>query len=183
MRIIAGEYRSRIIKTPKNNKTRPTTDKIREALFNVIGPYFDGGRLLDIFAGSGAVAIEGLSRGFDKAVLIDKDVEAIRCIKENIKQLDISDRCFVINNDYKKALFKLKGTQRFDLIYIDPPYRFIEYEDLIKLLVSCDLLDHLALIIIETTKDQILNDRYNDIIKYKESIYGISKLTYYQKEE
>ena len=183
MRIIAGKYRSRIIKTPKGDNTRPTTDKTRESLFNIIGPYFDGGNFLDVFAGSGAVALEAISRGFNQAVCIDKDYEAIKVIKANIEDLKAQDEVKVYKGDYRKVLSLLKDTYRFDHVYIDPPYRFKDTKAIMESLSKNDLLSDNALLIVETTKENMLEDRYDDIIKTKEHVYGISKLVFYQKEE
>ena len=88
MRIIAGEFGGRRLKAVPGMKTRPTTDKIKESMFNIIGPYFDGGRALDLFAGSGGLSIEAVSRGVDQAVLIDRQYQAIKTIKENILRFD-----------------------------------------------------------------------------------------------
>ncbi len=182
MRIIAGKFRSRIIKTPKSDNTRPTSDKTRESLFNIIGPYFDGGNFLDMFAGSGAVALEAISRGFKQAVCIDKDYEAIKVIKANINDLKVQDEVKVYKGDYRKVLSLLKGSIQFDCIYIDPPYRFQDMQIIMQSMINNDLLSTKALLIVETTKENMLEDRYDDIIKIKEHRYGIAKLVFYQKE-
>lgn len=183
MRIIAGKFRSRIIKTPKSDKTRPTTDKTRESLFNIIGPYFDGGNFLDLFAGSGAVALEAISRGFQQAICIDKNYEAIKVIKTNINDLKVQDDVKVFKGDYRKVLSMLNGSIQFNCVYIDPPYRFQDMQIIMESMIKNDLLSPNALLIVETTKENMLEDRYDDIIKTKEYVYGISKLVFYQKEE
>ena len=104
MRIITGEYGGRKLKAVPGNNTRPTTDKVKESIFNIIGPYFDGGVCLDLFAGSGGLAIEAVSRGMEKAVLIDQDPLAIKTIKENISVTKEADKFDVYRNDANRAI-------------------------------------------------------------------------------
>jgi len=182
MRIIAGEFGSRKLFTLENDSTRPTTDKVKEAVFNSVGPYFDGGRLLDMFSGSGSIALEGLSRGMDEAVLIDKNPKAIQIIKKNIDALKVKNRTKVYCGDYQSILKKLDVQNKFDYVYIDPPYAMDVIEKAFSLLKEMDLLNSTARIIVETKKEMILNERYDDIIKQKEAIYGITRITYFKKE-
>lgn len=183
MRIIAGKLRSRQIKTLIGNSTRPTTDKVKEALFNAIGPYFDGGVMLDMFSGSGSIAFEALSRGMNFAVCIDSDNEAVKIINENIKNLELDKVTKLVKSDYQRALRLINDQYKFDLVYIDPPYHFQDIEKMISLLNKYTLLNVNAIVVVETKKESQLNEQYDDIIKYKESVYGITKLTYYKKEE
>ena len=102
MRVIAGKYRSRQLKSVKSDLTRPTTDKNKENLFNMIGPYFDGGVVLDLFGGSGGLGIEAMSRGMDELYSVDKQYKAFAVIKENVNMLKI-DNAHVLKMDYRKA--------------------------------------------------------------------------------
>src|SRR5690606_38226907 len=123
MRVITGEYGGRRLKAVPGENTRPTTDKIKESLFNMIGPYFDGGNCLDLFAGSGGLAIEAVSRGMDKAVLIDKAPAAIKVIQENIAVTKEEEKFKVIRGDAARVINNLKSEQQvFDLVFLDPPY-------------------------------------------------------------
>jgi len=183
MRIIAGKYRSRIIKSLPGDNTRPTTDKVKEALFNTIGPYFEDVNLLDLFAGSGNIGFEALSRGMKTVVFVDNSFPATMIIKENAKNLDVSEQAKIIKADYKTALRKFVDVYKFDYVYLDPPYISDYIEKIINDLNVCDLLNAQAMIIIETLKENNYQDRYDDIIKVKEVAYGITKLIYYKKEE
>ena len=103
MRVIAGKYKKRQLKVPKSQLTRPTTDKNKENLFNMIGPYFQGGTVLDLFGGSGGLGIEAISRGCDTLYSVDHQYEAFKTIKENFSLLKL-ENCFPLKMDYKKAL-------------------------------------------------------------------------------
>jgi 16S rRNA (guanine966-N2)-methyltransferase len=120
LRIVAGEYGSRRIAAPAGNATRPTSDRVREAIFSMIGP-LEGEHVLDLFAGSGAMGIEAISRGADEAVFVDRSETSIRCIRANLELLGIQAE--VHRLDWLAALdsFRRKG-ERFDLVFLDPPY-------------------------------------------------------------
>lgn len=128
MRIIAGEFKGRVLAAPKGLQTRPTSSKVRASFFNSIQPYIEGATFLDIFAGSGAVGLEALSRGAEQAVFVEKSLEAQRCIRANIEKLAVGQRTTLWSGDVFSALtqFKQKG-KRFSLIYIDPPYSTPEH--------------------------------------------------------
>lgn len=123
MHIISGLYKSRKIAAPKGLETRPTSGRLREALFNICQNEIDGARFLDLFAGSGAMGLEALSRGAVKATFVDNSKESIRCIKANVSALGLDKSSHVIYGDVFNSLKDLaKGGQRFDIIYADPPY-------------------------------------------------------------
>lgn len=123
IRIIAGEFKGRILKTPKGDGTRPTQSMVREALFNICQNRIEGARFLDLFAGSGAVGFEALSRGATSVCFAENHRNASQCIRENIAQLKVEARTTFYPADYRIALKNLqKKGEQFDLIYIDPPY-------------------------------------------------------------
>lgn len=123
MRIVAGSARSRVIHAPEGRDTRPTLDRVRENLFNVLSRRVPGARVLDLFAGSGALALEAISRGAESAVLVDHDRAAIRCIHDNVSTLGFEDEALVLQADWKTATDQLQREGRtFDLIFLDPPY-------------------------------------------------------------
>ena len=123
MRIVAGTYSSRRIEAPKGNNTRPTLDKVREAVFSSLGGFFAGGSFLDLYAGSGANGLEALSRGMDEAVFVDSSRDAVQVIKKNIQSLGCKEQCRVLPMKDMKALLLLKEEGRqFDIVYLDPPY-------------------------------------------------------------
>lgn len=124
MRIIAGALKNRQIKSPKGTVTRPTTERLREAVFNICQSDIEGARFLDLFAGSGAMGIEAISRGAKEATFLDQDRESIRCIKENLKSLGIENKAKVLNGDFLKLLdYMGRHHEQFEVIYADPPYR------------------------------------------------------------
>ena len=118
MRIISGRYRGRKLIPPRDNEVRPTTDRIKETVFNILAPRIPGARVLDLFAGSGALGIECLSRGADEVIFVDRSPESVALVHRNLKGLDGNFR--VVQADYAAALGRLDG--RFDIVFIDPPY-------------------------------------------------------------
>jgi 16S rRNA (guanine966-N2)-methyltransferase len=120
LKIIGGEFGGRLLKTPKGDATRPTTSMARQAIFNRCQHQIEGARVLDLFAGSGAIGFEALSRGATFVTFVDSHKQAIACIKENAKILHIEEKCQVLQMQVAGALSLLK--EPYDLIYIDPPY-------------------------------------------------------------
>ena len=183
MRIIAGEYSSRKLEAPKGTDTRPTLDKVREAVFSSLGTYFDGGVFLDLYAGSGANGFEALSRGMDRAVFVDSSRAAISVIKKNAASLACTDRCRILPMKDKKALALLhEEGQKFDLVYLDPPYAKQTNDDILMYLYDQNMLNKDCRIVIESAKEDIFLKEYNDLKLYKESVYGITRISYYRYE-
>lgn len=180
MRIITGEYGGRKLKAVPGNNTRPTTDKVKESIFNIIGPYFNGGACLDLFAGSGGLAIEAVSRGMDKAVLIDQDPLAIKTIKENISVTKEPGKFDVYRNDANRAIDLLKGSRKFDLLFLDPPYAKQEIEEQIEKIIDSGLLNDEAIIICEVDKRTHLKENIGTATAYRNEIYGASQIVMYE---
>ena len=133
MRVIAGSARSLKLKTLEGIDTRPTTDRIKETLFNMIAPYLYDCEFLDLFAGSGGIGIEALSRGAKEAVFVEKNPKAMECIKENLKFTRLEKKGITLTKDVLNALYQLEGDKVFDYIFMDPPYdRGLEKEVLSK---------------------------------------------------
>lgn len=124
MRIIAGTFKGRQLKAPSWATLRPTSDKLRETLFNILAPRMAGARVLDGFAGTGAIGIESLSRGAARAVFIEHDRRAIALVEENVARCGVRDRCAIIRDTAERALQKPIAGDPFDLIILDPPYDF-----------------------------------------------------------
>lgn len=173
MRIIAGTYKSRILKTLKGDTTRPSSDRLKEALFNRIGPYFHGGHFLDVFAGSGAVGLEALSRGMDRVTFVEKDAQAQKVIINNIKTLDVSSQTELIRGDIYHVSMKLKG--KYDIIFMDPPYHMQDLKEIVDSLLP--YLNVSGQLIIETEKNTVLNI---DLKLVDERVYGLAKLSFYE---
>jgi 16S rRNA (guanine(966)-N(2))-methyltransferase RsmD len=124
MRIIAGSFKGRTLKTPSWEGLRPTSDALRETLFNVVAPRVPGARVLDLFAGTGAIGLEALSRGAEYAVFVDGDRRAVRLIEENAARCGAADRCVIIRGTAERWL-KQPARGPFDLVVLDPPYTLL----------------------------------------------------------
>lgn len=182
MRIVAGEFRSRVIQAVEGNGTRPTTDKVKEAIFSRIGPYFDGGMMLDLFGGSGNMSLEAISRGIEKSVLCDMSVKAIRTIKANCKTLGVEERCTILKMDYHRALQEVKRQGLcFDLVYLDPPYKKQQIHEILGILDELDLVAEGGDVVCESQKEDLFEDYVGHFEKVKDVTYGITRITYYKK--
>jgi 16S rRNA (guanine(966)-N(2))-methyltransferase RsmD len=160
--------------------TRPTTDKVKEALFNIIGPYFDGGRSLDLFAGSGGLSIEAVSRGIDQAVLIDRQYAAIKTIQDNVAVTKVPERFEILKRDANRAVQELadRGDQ-FDLVFFDPPYAQQKIVAQMTRLRELHLLTPTARIVCETDQKAQLPDDIEGFHFIERRDYGITELTIY----
>jgi len=154
LRITGGRYRNRQLRTPKGKNTRPTAGSFREALFNICRSFIDDADVLDLFAGSGAVGLEALSRGARSVVFCDKDRMALRCLRENVETLGVKDAVEVCPGDANKLVRYLAQSDRqFDLIYIDPPYRF-QVDALLQLIAEEGLLATEGVLFVERGKGE-----------------------------
>ncbi|MBQ2833808.1 MAG: 16S rRNA (guanine(966)-N(2))-methyltransferase RsmD [Clostridia bacterium] len=150
MRIIGGTARGRAITAPAGSKTRPTQDYVRESLFNIIRWDMPEARVLDLFAGTGALSLESLSRGAKDAVLIDMDRDACQAIKKNMETSRLGDRCRLISRDYRQAMDVLaQEGQKFDVVFIDPPYRMENTGEMCAALYDKGLLSDAFLMVVE----------------------------------
>ena len=181
MRIIAGTARSRRIEAPEGKNTRPTLDRVRENLFNILQTKIQSSVILDLFAGSGAFSLEALSRGADKAVLCDVDKNASRVEHRNCESLGFSDRAEIYCCDWKAAVKSLeKRGDRFDLIFLDPPYRMTDLQEVSERLIP--LVAESGLIIVEHEAGQTVSfsPRYE---KTDERKWGFCGMSFYRKAE
>jgi 16S rRNA (guanine(966)-N(2))-methyltransferase RsmD len=178
LRVISGKYKSRKIVEVKSFTTRPTTDKNKEILFNTIGQYFEGGRALDLFAGSGSLGIEAYSRGIDKVDFVEKNIQAYKVIKTNLLNLEIND-CKVHRTDALE--FLKKADCKYLLILVDPPYKLDIYAEILEIISSRQLLEVNGIIVMESVIDKIMPEEKCDIYKYKEKLMGYSKFSFYKK--
>lgn len=181
MRVVSGEFRGRKLKAVPGSATRPTTDKVKEALFNIIGPYFDGGMSLDLYAGSGGLSIEAVSRGIEKAVLIDHHYQAIKTIKDNVSVTKHESQFEIYKQDAKKALHLLVDHQYcFDLVFLDPPYAQQKIMADLEKMRELNLLQDQALIVAETDQNANLEHEIPGFDFVKQQDYGITVLTIYR---
>jgi 16S rRNA (guanine966-N2)-methyltransferase len=177
MRVIAGSARRLPLKTLEGLDIRPTTDRIKETLFNMINDRIYDSRFLDLFSGSGSIGIEALSRGAEVCYFVDSNRDAIACIKENLRFTKLEDDAVVWNKDVISSIKELTGKGRsFSVVFMDPPYRIGIEEEVLKCLVQSDIIDEDTLIIAESLKDTKFN--FLDSIGLsliKEKIYKTNK--------
>lgn len=177
MRIIAGENKGRRLVAPKGMNTRPTADRVREALFNVLAPYIEDSTVLDVFGGTGAFSLEAVSRGAKKAVIIDNDRNACLAIEQNISLCRAEDRVRLCRGDAAQQLPLLK--ENFDIIFLDPPYAKDLLFPIISLILKNKLLKDDGLLIIETAAAKDLSALPVEV--KREAYYGDTKLIYCTK--
>ena len=177
MKIVSGIYGGRPLKTLEGKTTRPTSDKVRGAIFNMIGPYFEGGRVLDLYAGSGGLSIEAVSRGMYSAVLVERDRKAQTIIAENIQMTKEVEKFQLLKMDAERALEQVPG--EFDLIFLDPPYAKEQIVADIEKMDEKELFSEDVMVVCETDKAVELPEEIACLGIWKEKIYGISKVTVY----
>ncbi|MFD2443402.1 16S rRNA (guanine(966)-N(2))-methyltransferase RsmD [Bacillus sp. CGMCC 1.16607] len=181
MRVVSGTCKGRSLKAVPGSTTRPTTDKVKEAIFNMIGPYFNEGIGLDLFAGSGGLGIEALSRGIDKVIFVDRDSKAIQIIKDNLVACDLLDKAEVYRNDADRAIKAiLKREIKFDFIFLDPPYKKQQLLKLLETIEKEQLVISDGMIVCEHATDVILPDEVGLLKNIKKETYGIISISIYQ---
>jgi len=171
MRVIAGKYRGKKLALPNENYTRPTIDRVKEAMFSILTPYLPNSDCLDLFSGSGALGIECISRGAKSVVFNDIEPSAIKVIKTNL--LGISEDYKIYKSDYLSLINSLDT--KFDVILLDPPFAKIDLSFLIKKIKDNNLLNDHGVIMVETNKKDSFN--FDDDFESKEYCYGSVKLT------
>ena len=149
MRVIAGTARRLPLVTPKGMETRPTTDRIKETLFNILQPEIPDCRFLDLFSGSGGIGIEALSRGAESAVFVEKNPKACACIRENLTFTKLAEHGKLLNMDVLQALRSLEGEEAFDCIFMDAPYEQHLEQPVLEYLADSTLADENTLIVVE----------------------------------
>ena len=177
MKIVSGIYGGRPLKTLEGKTTRPTSDKVRGAIFNMSGPYFEGGRVLDLYAGSGGLSIEAVSRGMSSAVLVERDRKAQAIVSENIQMTKEVGKFQLLKMDAERALEQVSG--KFNLIFLDPPYAKEQIVADIEKIAERDLFSEDVMVVCETDKAVELPEEIACLGIWKEKIYGISKVTVY----
>ena len=177
MRIITGDYKGRRLKAPEDDSIRPTADKVKEALFSIIADKVWGSRALDLFAGTGNLGLEALSRGAESCVFADNSRESLGIIKSNIKTCGAEERAQIAAGDYRKILMNAEG--KFDIIFLDPPYGKGFLDECFGIIADRQLLSREGVIVAEHRKEEDLPDVFHGFHREKERRYGIVKLSIY----
>ena len=175
LRVVGGELRSRRLARPPDG-VRPTSDRVREALFGKLGD-LQGFRVLDLFAGTGALAIEALSRGAESAVLVEHAARSLDVIRANLETLGLASRARVIRGDAAKTTRRLAGTDPFDLVLLDPPYASDGLSSALEALVAADVLADQATVVVESSKRHSLQP-ISGLSVLDERSYGDTRLTW-----
>lgn len=182
MRVIAGKYRSRRLKGPGTLRVRPTSDRLRETLFNVLGPSIADSYFVDLFAGTGAVGIEAISRGARDVFFVESSARAARLIRDNLASLDIRSGSEVIEADAVRGLERLAARHLIaDFIFLDPPYeKVVEYSDVLEFLDVSHLIAPRGIIIVEHFSKMELPQRLNRLECTREIEQGDTLLSFYR---
>lgn len=186
MRVIAGTFRSRPLQAPEGLATRPTSDRLRETLFNVLAPRIEGAVLLDLYAGSGAVGIEALSRGARQAVFLERAQTAVKVLRGNLERLGLTAG-FQVHAGSTASFLRgpRAGAVEFDVVFLDPPYDAVgEYETALGLLggESVAFLAKEAMVIAEHRRKQVLETRYGVLKRTRLLEQGDAVLSFYERQ-
>ncbi len=179
MRIITGSLKGRRLKTPKNDKIRPTSDKVKEAIFSMLFDEFYAEPVCDLFAGTGNLGLEALSRGASRCYFADSQKESLSIIKSNIEYCNIGDRAILLSGDYAVALQRIR--EKLAVIFLDPPYDANYMPSAINMIDSLDLLRDGGLIVAEHSISEKLEDSIGGFEKIKEKEYGKIAVSIYRK--
>jgi len=179
MRVITGKARGIQLKTPEGMETRPTTDRVKEALFSIINFDIPGAKVLDLFGGTGQLGIEALSRGAASAVFVDAREDACRLIRENLKRTKLEQDAQVVRADYLDYLRRTR--EQFDIILLDPPYAEVFLENALKRITEIDILHSGGIIVAERPLGKELPWEFDGYRRSRDYKYGKILLTIYRK--
>jgi 16S rRNA (guanine(966)-N(2))-methyltransferase RsmD len=181
MRIISGTNKGMKLYAPEGDKVRPTSDKIKEAIFNIIGPIDEDATVLELFAGSGSIGIEFLARGAKYCTFVDASHKSLNYVKKNLELCNFKNRAKVLLSDYEKAIINVsKNNEKFDYIFADPPYALNLSTNIFNKVFEYDILKSRGMLIIETDKSEKTIDNTNTNmveLEYKEKIYGRTRIS------
>lgn len=179
MRVISGKARSVVLKTPEGLQTRPTADRVKEALFSIIHFEIPGAKVLDLFGGTGQLGIEAISRGAASAVFVDQSEKACQLIRENVKRTKFEEFADIICADYLSYLNHCR--EKFNIIFLDPPYAEVFLENSLKMITEIDILQSGGIIVTERPMGKDLSCEFPGYSRSKEYKYGKTLLTLFRK--
>lgn len=181
MRVIAGDARGQRLKAPKGSSVRPTADRVKESLFNILRSELAGARVLDLFAGTGSLAIEALSRGATEALLVDSSAISAKLIRDNLRRLGLTRSARVIMAPVRRALNSIASQGRpFDIIFLDPPYGEELLPQTIEIIAREKLLGPSGVIVAEHSTRDALQERYGPLERVDQRRYGDTRLSFYR---
>ena len=184
MRVISGTARGKKLNSLEGLETRPTLDRVKEAIFNILQFEIKNAKILDLFGGSGALAIEALSRNAKHAVVCDYSKKAIQVINKNMQETKLDNKALILNKDYLEALKQLKNeSEKFNIIFLDPPYKTDYAIKSIEYILKYNLLEKDGIIVIETDDEKKIKDieKYKEIEVYDTRKYGIAHIIFVRK--
>jgi 16S rRNA (guanine966-N2)-methyltransferase len=182
MRVISGILKGVHLKTIVNDHLRPTSQKVREALFNILGERVIDAHFLDAFAGVGTIGIEALSRGAGKVVFMEKDGRALQVLRQNLKASTLESRCHILPGDNIRKCEALKG-QSFGLIYLDPPYNFVSHREVLEALMEKGIVSNGGVVVIEHYHKTLLSLPDDELELVRQEKYGQTMLTFFRRRE
>lgn len=182
MRVIAGRFRGLKLNEPKDDKLiRPTTDRIKEDIFNIISRYVPDSRFLDLYSGTGAIAIEAVSRGAEYAHLVERSNESIRIINSNIAKTKHEDDFLVIKSDVNKFLAATRN--KYDIIFLDPPYMLTNAPETVKTILDRGILEDDGIIVVECAREFAMPEEIGRLRVFRTKHYSHTSVYYYNSEE
>jgi 16S rRNA (guanine966-N2)-methyltransferase len=179
MRVISGKLKGRVLKGYNIEGTRSTMDRVKESLFASIQDYLDESIVLDLFAGSGNLGIEAISNGASKCFFVDNNKECIKVINDNVNTFNITEQAVILNKDYGDALIYFKNSIRFDIIFVDPPYKYNIKSELLDIIINNDILNDNGIVVFEYSLDEDINNDNFKLLKSKK--YGDKYISIYKK--
>jgi 16S rRNA (guanine966-N2)-methyltransferase len=183
MRVIAGKLRGTAIVVPKGGSVRPTYDRVRESVFSIVEPLLDGAAVLDLFAGSGSLGIESLSRGSHRVTFVENDREALAVLSGNVKRLGLNGQCTIARRDAMGALGGPMAGSPFDVVFVDPPYASgLALRALVEL-GSSELLGPSAVVVVEHGTGDELPDEAGVLSRFRSKTYGTTMVDFYEARE
>lgn len=181
MRVISGKYRGRKLECPLGDGIRPTTDRVKENIFNIIADRVPYSRFLDLFSGSGGIGIEALSRSAEEVVFVDRSTESISALRKNLNTLKVTENVRIIERNVEEAIRMLSMNEVFDIIYMDPPYHVGLYQETMKILSEVSILSDDGIIIVERFHEDPPNEGHWGFELYRTRKYGTIVLDFYRK--
>ena len=180
MRVITGSAKGTVLQTLNGLETRPTSEKVKEAVFSIIQFDIEGRYVLDLFSGSGQMGIEAISRGAAGATFVDSSRDAVKIITANVKKCKMEDRAEILHSDYRAAILS-PHAHKYGIVFLDPPYGTAQLKRALRTLAGVDIVANCGIIVCESEKDEVLPDDLEGFTKTREYFYGRPKITLYVK--